>query len=91
MASIIQTKKDQEEQKKRDLFPLQAGSYKFILIGFAIVVLGFVLMMGGGAESADTFNYEIFSFRRITLAPIVVLVGFVVVAWAIIRKSKSKK
>lgn len=91
MASIIQTKKEQEEQKKRDLFPLQSGSYKFILIGFAIVVLGFVLMMGGGADSADTFNYEIFSFRRITLAPIVVLVGFAVVAWAIIRRSKSKK
>ncbi|MBP3419522.1 MAG: DUF3098 domain-containing protein [Marinifilaceae bacterium] len=91
MASIIQTKKEQQEQKKRDLFPLQSGSYKFILIGFAIVVLGFVLMMGGGAESADTFNYEIFSFRRITLAPIVVLAGFAVVAWAIIRRSKSKK
>lgn len=90
MASIIQTKKEQEQQKKRELFPLQPGSNKFILIGFAIVVLGFVLMMGGGAESNDTFNYEIFSFRRITLAPIVVLVGFGLVAWAIIRKPKSK-
>ncbi len=89
MATIMQTKKEQEQQKKRDLFPLGPGANKFILIGFAVVVLGFVLMMGGGAETPETFNYEIFSFRRITLAPIVVLIGFGLVAWAIIRKPKK--
>lgn len=89
MATIMQTKKEQEQKKRRDMFPLVPGTNKFILIGFAIVVLGFVLMMGGGAESPDTFNYDIFSFRRITLAPIVVLIGFGMVAWAIIRKPKK--
>ena len=89
MATIMQTKKEQELQKKKELFPIGKGGYKFILIGFAIVVIGFLLMMGGGADSPETFNYEIFSFRRITLAPIVVLVGFALIAWAIIRKPKK--
>ena len=89
MATIMQTKKEQEKQEKQNLFPLQAGTYKFILIGFAIVIIGFVLMMGGGADSPAEFNYDIFSFQRITLAPIVVLVGFGIIAWSIIRKIKK--
>lgn len=62
-----------------------------ILIGFGIVVLGFILMMGGGSDSPEEFNYAIFSFRRITLAPIVVLTGFGFVFWAIVRKPKEEK
>lgn len=89
MATIMQTRKEQEQQKKKDMFPLQPGSYKFILIGLGIVVLGFVLMMGGGSDSPNEFNYEIFSFRRITLAPILVLVGFGFIAWSIIRRVKK--
>ena len=53
-------------------FPIPVGNYKMILIGFGIVILGFILMMGGGSEDPNQFNYDIFSFRRITLAPIVV-------------------
>ena len=70
-------------------FPIPKSGYKMILIGFAIVILGFILMTGGGSESLEEFNYEIFSFRRITLAPIVVLFGFGFVFWAIIRKPKK--
>lgn len=89
MATIMQSRKEQEQQEKRKQFPLQPGTYKFILIGFAIVIIGFVLMMGGGADSPTEFNYEIFNFQRITLAPIVVLVGFGIIGWAIIRKIKK--
>lgn len=71
-------------------FPLPAGSYKMIMIGFGIVILGFILMMGGGSDSPDEFSYAIFSFRRITLAPIVVLAGFAFIFWAIMRKPKEK-
>lgn len=70
-------------------FPLPGGNYKMILIGFGIVVVGFMLMMGGGSDDPTKFNYEIFSFRRITLAPIVVLVGFTFLFWAIMRKPKN--
>ena len=60
--------------KKID-FPIPVSSYKMILIGFGIIILGFILMMGGGSDNPAEFNYDIFSFRRITLAPIVVFFG----------------
>ena len=77
--------------EKKVGFPIPVGSYKMILIGLGIVLLGFILMMGGGSDSPDEFNYDIFSFRRITLAPIVVLGGFGFVFWAIMRKPKQDK
>ncbi|MFR4046062.1 MAG: DUF3098 domain-containing protein, partial [Odoribacter splanchnicus] len=58
--------------------------------GFGIIILGFILMMGGGSDYPAEFNYDIFSFRRITLAPIVVLIGFGFVFWAIMRKPKKE-
>lgn len=75
---------------KKAGFPIPVSSYRMILIGFGIVVIGFILMMGGGSSDPDTFNYEIFSFRRITLAPIVVLSGFGFIFWAIMRKPKKE-
>ena len=78
--------KNKEPEKKAG-FPIPVSSYKMTLIGFGIVVLGFILMMGGGSDNPDVFNDEIFSFRRITLAPIVVLSGFGFIFWAIMRKS----
>lgn len=72
-------------------FPIPVGSYKMILIGFGIVLLGFILMMGGGSDDPNQFSYDIFSFRRITLAPIVVLLGFGFIFWAIMRKPKEEK
>ncbi len=78
--------KNKEPEKKAG-FPIPVSSYKMILIGFGIVVLGFILMMGGGSDNPDVFNDEIFSLRRITLAPIVVLSGFGFIFWAIMRKS----
>lgn len=75
--------------EKKAGFPIPLSSYKMILIGLGIVLLGFVLMMGGGSEDPNEFNYDIFSFRRITLAPIVVLGGFGFVFWAIMRKPKK--
>ncbi|MDR0982790.1 MAG: DUF3098 domain-containing protein [Culturomica sp.] len=85
----INTNKPALPDKKAG-FPLPWSNYKMILIGFGIVVLGFILMSGGGSENPDEFNYAIFSFRRITLAPIVVLAGFAFVFWAIMRKPKEK-
>lgn len=67
---------------------LAMGNYKLMLIGFVIIVLGFVLMVGGASPSPDEFNYDMFSFRRITLAPIVVLAGFAFEIYAIMKKFK---
>jgi len=83
--------KDIKNNNKKDGFPIPVSSYKMILIGLGIIVLGFILMIGGGSDDPNQFNYDIFSFRRITLAPIVSLIGFAFVFWAIMRKPKSNK
>ena len=71
-------------------FGLGKENYILLVIGFAIIVLGFILMIGGKSEDPTVFNEEeIFSFRRITLAPMVVLAGFIFEIWAIMKKPKS--
>lgn len=66
--------------------PLTRKNYIILAIGFAIVLLGFVLMAGGGSHSATEFDYDIFSFRRITLAPILVVGGFVMEIYGILKR-----
>ena len=58
-------------------------------IRFVIIVIGFILMAGGGSNDPNVFNPEIFSFRRITLAPLLLLIGFVFEIYAIMKKPKD--
>jgi hypothetical protein len=64
-------------------------NYILMCVGLVLIVVGFALMAGGKLEDPTAFNPEIFSFRRITLAPIVVMAGFLVEVWAIVKKSKD--
>ena len=57
--------------------PLSLKNYILLLAGLIVIILGFVLMAGGGSDSPDEFNYAMFSWRRITLAPILVIGGFI--------------
>ncbi len=68
--------------------PLAKQNYILLLIGFAVILLGFVLMAGGGSSSPDEFNYEMFSWRRITLAPILVVAGFAFEVYAILKRPR---
>jgi hypothetical protein len=77
------------ENKEKLNFALGRENYKLLAIGFAIIVLGFLLMLGGRSDDPNVFNQEIFSFRRITLAPLVVLAGFIFEIWAIMKKPKE--
>ena len=61
-----------------------------LLIGLALIVIGFLLMSGGGSEDPKVFNPDIFGFRRISLAPTLVLLGFATQVVAI-RYQKKKK
>ena len=79
------------ENKGKSNFALGRENYKLLAIGFAIIVAGFLLMLGGKAENPNEFSEEIFSFRRITLAPIVVLTGFIFEIWAIMKKPKDNE
>lgn len=72
-------------------FALGKENLKLLVIGFVIIVVGFILMMGGKSNDPSVFNPEIFSFRRITLAPMVVLFGFVFEIYAIMKRPKAEK
>lgn len=71
--------------------PFGKINYMIMAAGFALVVIGFFLMAGGKPESPEIYNPEVFSFRRITLAPTVVLVGFGIVMYAIFKKPAEEK
>jgi hypothetical protein len=64
-------------------------SYIYLLIGVLILVVGFLLMSGGAPTDQNTFNEEVFSHRRITLAPLIVLGGYGFIIWVIMRKPKT--
>jgi Protein of unknown function (DUF3098) len=64
-------------------------NYKFLLIGIAIITIGFILMSGGGSDDPNVFSEDIFNFRRIRLAPTVVLIGFGLIFYSIFKKSKK--
>jgi hypothetical protein len=70
-------------------FALGKENYRLMAIGFGVIVLGFILMIGGGSDDPNVFNPEIFSFRRITLAPLLLLFGFLFEIYAILKKPKS--
>jgi Protein of unknown function (DUF3098) len=74
------------EQKPDFLF--DKVNYKTLLIGIAVIAVGFILMSGGGSDDPKVFNEDVFSFRRIRLAPTVVLIGFGITIYSIFKKSK---
>ena len=80
-----------KENTEENGFALPKKNILYIIAGFAIMVLGYVLMSGGGSDDPNVFNHEMFSFRRITLAPVVILIGMVVEIWAIMHIGKSKR
>ena len=65
-------------------------NYKILLIGLAVIALGFILMSGGGSEDPNVFNKDIFSLRRIRLAPAVVLLGFGITIYSILKNPKKQ-
>lgn len=79
--------KNNEEQKHEFLF--EKANYKILLIGIAVIAVGFILMAGGGSEDPNVFNEDIFSFRRIRLAPTTVLIGFGITIYAILKNPKK--
>lgn len=75
---------------KPEMFVFGKRNYKFLLIGLGFILVGFLLMMGGGTDSPDEFNEAMFGFQRLTLAPILVLAGFAIEIYAIMKKPKNK-
>ena len=89
-------KNDQLNEKKpageaKSGFALGKKNYIVLAVGFVILCIGYALMVGGGSDDPNVFNPEIFSFRRITLAPIVLIIGFAVEIFAIMWRPRAKK
>lgn len=72
-------------------FAIPKRNVIYIIAGFAVMLLGYLLMAGGGSDDPNIFNEEMFSFRRIVVAPVVIIIGIVLEIWAIMYVGKSKK
>ena len=71
--------------KNNSLFKKE--NYKVMIIGLIFIAVGFILMSGGDTNDETSFNEEIFNFRRITVAPIIIIIGFIIEVFAIMLKS----
>ena len=77
----------QSKTPKKKLF--KKRNYRFLFLAMAIITLGFILMVGGGSDDPEIFNAEIYNFRRIRLAPTLVLIGLAIEIYAIMAKTKK--
>jgi len=83
--------KKRKEQAQNQSFIFERENYKFMLIGAAFIALGFILMAGGGSDDPNVFNPEIYSWRRIRLAPALILIGFGFEVYAILLNPNKEK
>ena len=78
-----------KDKKSKDKLLFEKKNYMIMLVGLAIIALGFILMAGGGSDDPNVFNEEIYNFQRIRLAPTLVIIGLGVQIYAILAKSKK--
>ncbi|TPN87547.1 DUF3098 domain-containing protein [Aquimarina algicola] len=83
--------KHQKDVVAQQSFVFGKKNYTFMAIGMAVIALGFILMAGGGSDDPNVFNPEIYNFRRIRLAPAIVLLGFGIEVYAILLNPDQKK
>jgi len=79
--------KRKETTKKNFIFGRQ--NYKWMFIGLGFIALGFILMAGGGSDDPNVFNPEIFNSQRIRVAPTLILIGFGIQIYAILKNFKK--
>lgn len=85
-------KKQKSGNKPQAEFIFQKRNYLFMFIGLVLIALGFILMSGGGSDDPNIFNPDIYNFRRIRLAPTLVLIGLGIEVYAILlNPHKDKK
>lgn len=72
--------------KNDESMTLTLKNYILIIAGLVVIIIGMVLMTGGGSDDPAVFNYEMFSWRRITLAPILIVGGFVFEIYALMKR-----
>jgi hypothetical protein len=80
-----------KNKKESEDFVFSKKNYQFMLVGIMFIIVGFIIMSGGGSDDPNVFNPEIYNFRRIRLAPTLVLIGFAIQVYAILLKPNKKK
>ena len=89
MAKETKKKENHEASDDQKVMPFGKQNYIIVLIGIALLVLGFILMLGGGSNDPDVFNEKMFDFQHITLSTILILAGFIVEIVAIFWRGKK--
>jgi len=84
-------KTNNKSEATKQEFIFQKKNYLFMFIGLACITIGFILMSGGGSDDPNVFNPEIYNFRRIRLAPTLVLIGLGIEIYAILLNPHKKK
>jgi hypothetical protein len=88
---MVQTKQSKETKGKSPLqLAFQKENYIYMFVGLGLLTLGFLLMIGGGSDDIVKFSTDIFDFQRITLAPILILAGYGVELYAIMKRPKEQ-
>jgi hypothetical protein len=71
--------------------PITPKGLKYLLVGLLVMVSGYILMSGGGSDDPQVFNYAMFDFRRLVVAPLVIILGIITEIVAIMGVFKSNK
>lgn len=71
--------------------PITPQGLKYLLVGLVVMVAGYILMMGGGSDDPQVFNWAMFDFRRMVAAPVVIILGIVIEVVAIMGMFKNKE
>jgi hypothetical protein len=88
-STVISGSKTKSTEGHNLEFAFGKENYRLLLIGLGFLLLGYVLMIGGGSEDPNVFSDKIFDFQRLTLAPILLIIGFVIEVFAIMVKPKD--
>lgn len=75
--------------ENNEKMPITRRGLKLLLIGLIVMVSGYLLMVGGGSDNPQVFNYDMFDFRRLVAAPAVIILGVVIEVVAIMRVFKD--
>lgn len=83
--------RQQHIPKGNQVFLFDRDNYTWMIAGFVLIIVGFFLMAGGKSPDPTKFNYdEIYSFRRVTLAPLIIMLGFLIEVYAIMKKPRQQ-
>ena len=74
---------------KRKDFLFNKNRFRLLIVSILVIGIGFLLMSGGASDNPEVFNDEIYNFRRIRLAPLIVILGFIICIFTILKKSKN--